>query len=189
MYFRSSTRRRFPLQFDLIVINGGTDEIFQSTLINLIALEKIDRSPRVAFEARVEELVRIWEARPVGKGKLHFIFVGVGDGDYSVVRPHWASHPLPFLDYLPVGLKDALADAANVLPRQSVSSAISWSIRSDGFIGSLCLEFLSRICHLKINRTIATRYDKLARRSGPTGPSQGPGPRKPGNAAACFTQF
>jgi integrase len=28
MYFRSSTRGRFPLQFDLIVINGGTDEIF-----------------------------------------------------------------------------------------------------------------------------------------------------------------
>src|SRR5216684_479407 len=111
MYFRSSTRRRFPLQFDLIVIDGGTDEIFKSTLINLIALEKIDRSPRVAFEARVEELVRIWEARPVGKGKLHLIVVGVGDRDYSVVRPHWASHPLPFLDYLPVGLEDALADA------------------------------------------------------------------------------
>src|SRR3979411_387046 len=111
MYFRSSARRRFPLQFDLIVINGGTDEIFQGTLINLIALEKIDRSPRVAPEARVEELVRIWEPRPVGKGKLHLVFVGVGDRDYSVVRPHWASHPLPFLDYLPVGLKDALADA------------------------------------------------------------------------------
>ena len=28
MYFRSSTRRRLLLQFDLIVINGGTDEIF-----------------------------------------------------------------------------------------------------------------------------------------------------------------
>jgi hypothetical protein len=28
MNFRSSARRRFPLQFDLIVINGGTDEIF-----------------------------------------------------------------------------------------------------------------------------------------------------------------
>jgi predicted amidohydrolase YtcJ len=28
MYFRSSARRSFPLQFDLIVINGGTDEIF-----------------------------------------------------------------------------------------------------------------------------------------------------------------
>src|SRR5207244_4093830 len=33
---------------------------------------------------------------------------------------------------------------ASVLPRQSVSPATSWSIRSDGFIGSRCLEFLSR---------------------------------------------
>src|SRR4029077_15173269 len=80
-------------------------------LIDLIALEKIDRSPRVASEARVEELVRIWEARPVGKGKLHFIFVGVADRDHSVVRPYGASHPLPFLDYLPVDVKDDLADA------------------------------------------------------------------------------
>src|ERR1035438_2441449 len=32
---------------------------------------------------------------------------------------------------------------ANVLPRQSVSFAISWSIRSDGFIGFSCLDFLS----------------------------------------------
>src|SRR5258708_37226958 len=31
---------------------------------------------------------------------------------------------------------------ASVLPRQSVSPAISWSIRSDGFIGSLCLRIL-----------------------------------------------
>src|SRR4029077_10783931 len=111
MYFRSSTRRRFPLQFDLIVINGGADEIFQSTLINLIALEQIDRSPRVASESCVEQLVRIWEARPVGKGKLYLIFVGVANRDHSVVRPHWASHPLPFLDNLPVCLKDALANA------------------------------------------------------------------------------
>jgi hypothetical protein len=27
IYFRSSARRRLPLQFDLIVFNGGTDEI------------------------------------------------------------------------------------------------------------------------------------------------------------------
>src|SRR5258708_33491754 len=47
----------------------------------------------------------------MGKGKLHLIFVGVADRDHSVARPHWASHPLPFLDYLPVRLKDALADA------------------------------------------------------------------------------
>src|SRR5207248_6929197 len=62
---------------------------------------KIDRAPRVASKARVEELGRIWEARPVGKGKLHLIFVGVADRDDSVARPHWASLPLPFLDYVP----------------------------------------------------------------------------------------
>src|SRR5216684_428667 len=116
MYFRSSTRRRFPLQFDLIVIDGGTDEIFKSTLINLIALEKIDRSPRVALEARVEELVGIWQAGPVGKGKLYLAFVRVADRDHAVVRPHWASHPLPFLDDLPVGLKDGIADTGECLP-------------------------------------------------------------------------
>src|SRR5580693_9736817 len=83
--------------------------------MNLIALEKIDRSPLVALEARVEELVRVREARPIGKGNLHFIFVRVADRDHSVVRPHWASHPLPFLDDLPVGLKDSLADAGESL--------------------------------------------------------------------------
>src|SRR5215469_13078192 len=66
---------------------------------------------RHAFEARVEELVRIGEARPMGKGELHLIFVGVADRDHSVVRPHWASHPLPFLNDLPVGLKDGLTNA------------------------------------------------------------------------------
>src|SRR5204862_421707 len=73
--------------------------------------EKRASSRRVASEARVEEPFSIREARAVGKGKLHLIFVGVADRDYSVARPHRASHPFPFLDYLPVGLKDALADA------------------------------------------------------------------------------
>src|SRR5207244_6840354 len=35
--FRSSTRRRFLPQFDLIVIDSGTDEIFQGTLVDLVA--------------------------------------------------------------------------------------------------------------------------------------------------------
>src|SRR5215469_838742 len=113
MYFRSGAR--FSLQFVLIVSNGGADEIFQSTPINLVALEKIDRSPLVAFKARVEELVGIGKTGAVGKGKFHLIFVGVADSDHSVARPHWASHPLPFLDNLPVGLKDTLADAGQRL--------------------------------------------------------------------------
>src|SRR5438876_7715370 len=45
------------------------------------------------------------------KNTVKLTFVGVADGDHSVARPHWASHPLPFLDDLPVGLKDGVADA------------------------------------------------------------------------------
>jgi hypothetical protein len=67
MHFRSSTRRCLALQFELIVINGNTDEIFQSTLVNLIALEKIDRSPRVASGPQKEELVLIWEGLACGE--------------------------------------------------------------------------------------------------------------------------
>src|SRR5262245_24208962 len=109
-YFRSSTGRRFLLDFALIEINSGTNQIFQRTLIDLITLEKIDRSSRVALEARVEELVRIREARPIGKGELHPVLVGVADRDHSVARPYRASHPLPFLDDLSIGLEDDLAD-------------------------------------------------------------------------------
>ena len=86
----------------------------------------------------------VWQARPVGKGKLYLTFVGVCDRDYSVVRPHQASHPLPFLDISRSASRMVLRMRANVLPHQSVSFAISSSIRSDGFIGSVCLEFLSR---------------------------------------------
>ena len=51
----SLARRRFLLLFCLIVIGGGTDEIFQRALIDLVALMDIDRAPHVAFEAGVEE--------------------------------------------------------------------------------------------------------------------------------------
>src|SRR5882757_9332116 len=49
---------------------------------------------------------------------------------------------------------------ANVLPRQSVSPAISWSIRSDGFVGSLSIEFWSLIC-----RAVPLSSDGSARRA------------------------
>src|SRR5208283_604055 len=42
-----------------------------------------------------------------------------------------------------------LRTLASVFPRQSVSPAISWSIRSDGFIGSSRLQFLFRFHSLR----------------------------------------
>jgi hypothetical protein len=50
---------------------------------------------------------------------------------------------------------------ASVLPRQSVSPAISWSIRSDGFIGSVCLQFLSRFHGISfISRSLRNKSSK-----------------------------
>jgi len=60
------------------------NEILQSVLIDLIALEEIDRSLHFAVEVGVKEMVWIPEARSVGKGELHLLFVGVGDRNYSV---------------------------------------------------------------------------------------------------------
>ena len=103
----------------------------------------------------------------MGKGKLDFIFVGVGDRNDSVARPHWASHPLPFLNYLPVGLKYVLRILANVLPRQSVSPRISWSIRSDGFIESLCLDsYIWMLCtSLELSCSMGSALHDLLSRS------------------------
>ncbi len=78
--------------------------------INFLALEEIDRSPFVASEASVEEVVRIWKIRPMGKGNLHLVFVGIGDRDHSVAGPHGTSPPLPFLDDFRIRLKDALTN-------------------------------------------------------------------------------
>jgi hypothetical protein len=47
----------------------------------------------------------------VGKGKLYLVFVGVADRDHAVVRPHRDSPPLSFLDDLPVGRENVLAEA------------------------------------------------------------------------------
>ncbi len=104
-------RGRFLLQFGLIVVNRGPNQIFQRRRMDLVALEKIDRSPRIASKAGVEELVGIRKMRAVHKGNLHLILVGVGDRDHAVARPHRASHPFPFLDDLAVGAEEAVADA------------------------------------------------------------------------------
>jgi hypothetical protein len=52
------------------------------------------------------------------------------------------SRPLPFLDYFPVGLKDDLGDDGEGFATPVRESSNQLVKRSDGFIESLCLEFL-----------------------------------------------
>jgi hypothetical protein len=90
-------------------IGAGVSAVYQS-----IALKSSIRLATEFLPTRMQVGTRLpstWKlARPLNTSAFP-IFVSIADRDYSVARPHWASHPLPFLDDLPVGLKDALADA------------------------------------------------------------------------------
>src|SRR4029078_2168250 len=72
---------RLLLPLALIERDGGAHESLQRALIDLVALEQIDRPSLVAFAARVEELVGIRQPRAVIEGDLHFPFVRVGERD------------------------------------------------------------------------------------------------------------
>src|SRR5262249_55551067 len=56
-------RRRCLLLSALIEIDRGTNEIFQRPLVDLIALEEIDRAALIAFETGVEQLFGIGKTR------------------------------------------------------------------------------------------------------------------------------
>lgn len=84
VYFRpnpASICRSFPLPPSTIVSHGSTDDVFQSALIDSVALVEINRSPSIAFQAGVEELVRIWKACALRKGQFYLILVSVGHAD------------------------------------------------------------------------------------------------------------
>jgi len=92
-------RRRFPLQFNLIVITAARMRFFRARSLILSPSKKsIARQalpPRPALKA-CQDL----RGSPVGKGKLHLYLCERCRPDHSVAKPHWASHPLPFLDDL-----------------------------------------------------------------------------------------
>lgn len=83
----TSICRSFPLPPSAVVSHGSTDDIFQSALIDSVALIEINRSPSISFKAGVEQLIRIWKARALRKGQFHLILVRVGHAEESIVRP------------------------------------------------------------------------------------------------------
>jgi hypothetical protein len=74
--------------------------------------------------------------------KLHLTLVGVCDRDYSVVRPPWASHPLPFLDHLPVGVtynmtcEMAIMDPGKPVELRHTRPGLRHSLRDTGIFGN-----------------------------------------------------
>src|SRR5262249_52585985 len=83
--------------------------------VYLLALMKVDGTPRVSLQTRVEEPRRILESRPLGEGHLHDTFVSLARADQTVVRPHRNSSPLPLLDDFRIGLLDQATEPAQHL--------------------------------------------------------------------------
>src|SRR3989454_12538715 len=78
-----------------LILSPSKKSIARHALPSRPALKSLSGSGRLAPWEKVSFTLSLWALATA----------------ITVVRPHWASHPLPFLDYLPVGLKDALADA------------------------------------------------------------------------------
>src|SRR5712691_3710053 len=161
---------------------------------------EIDSAPRVAFKAGVEKSCRVLERSALGESQLHDALVRLAGADHSIVRPNRNASPLPLLDHLRVSLFDESADMGERLAPpvvQFLDPRVDQPRR--GFaLGRCALFHIVCTCF-----SISRRYQSSApacmrpasvpafrpnRRSGPTWPGQGRGPRKPGNAAACFTQ-
>src|SRR4051812_9870173 len=95
--------------------DGGANQRLQRLRVDLVALVDVDRAPRVALEARVEELRRIVQRRALREGELHDVLVRLTGADDPVVLPHRNAAPLPRLLHVRIGLLDQLADASERL--------------------------------------------------------------------------
>src|SRR5262245_4990014 len=96
----------------LVQGHGGAHESLQRLLVDLLALVKIDGTPRVPVEAGVEEARRVLQGRPCGEGHLHDVLVRLACADQSVVRPHRNPSPLPLLDDFGIGFPHQCAEPA-----------------------------------------------------------------------------
>ena len=103
-----------------------------------VAFAEVDRPPRVALQARVEEARGIFQRRALGEGHLHGALVGLAGADDPVVRPHGNAPGLDgFLHFTSSTTSGSASlisvrSRASISPRQSSSSAILASINSDG---------------------------------------------------------
>src|SRR3982074_2032953 len=112
------------------ILSPSKKSIARLALLSRPALKSLSGSGRLAPWAKVSFTFPLWAlATAIIPSRDH---TGLPIHFHSSIISRSASRML-------------LRMLANVLPRQSVSSAISWSIRSDGFISFLYLEFLALI--------------------------------------------
>src|SRR5260370_39464535 len=91
-----------------IVSDGSTNEIFQSRLINRVALTKIDGSRFFRIKAGIEEFLRIFQESALKKVHFDGLLESADSTNKSLVRPD-RSLPLPFLSEMGASLENQFA--------------------------------------------------------------------------------
>src|SRR5688572_8434465 len=79
---RRTTRSRLPLlRWRTILSHGGLHERLERARVDRLPLVDVDRPPRVAFQARIEEARGIREAGAPGERELHHLLVCLPGAD------------------------------------------------------------------------------------------------------------
>ena len=93
----------------------GADELLEGSFVDLLPFAEVDRTPRVPFQAGIEELLRVFERGSASEGELHHLLVRFPGADDAVMRPDGGSPPFPLLLDVGVGIVDELTDMSEGL--------------------------------------------------------------------------
>ncbi len=98
----------------------GADELLEGSFVDLLPFAEVDRTPRVAFQAGIEELRRVLDGGAAKEGELHDLLVRLPSADAAVMGPDRGSGgfwllPFPLLLDVGVGIVDELTDMSEGL--------------------------------------------------------------------------
>ena len=99
----------------------GADELLEGGFVDRLPFAEVDRTPRVPFQAGIEELLRILDGGSAKEGELHDLLVRFPCADAAVMGPDGGSGrfwllPFPLLLDLGVGIVDELSNMSEGLP-------------------------------------------------------------------------
>src|ERR1700692_1527890 len=65
----------------------GADELLKGGFVDLLPFAEVDRTPRVPFQAGIEELLRVFDGGSAMEGELHDLLVRFPCADAEIMGP------------------------------------------------------------------------------------------------------
>src|SRR6202043_3217348 len=98
----------------------GADELLEGDFVDLLSFAEVDRTPRIPFQAGIEELLRVFDGGSASEGELYDLLVRFPCADDAVMGPDGGSGgfwllPFQLLLDVGVGIVDELTDMSEGL--------------------------------------------------------------------------